>query len=111
MLLLDLGFISLSLVLSPAAVAVHALDGRLLFSASGAGRIAPFDLDATKACLPWEDTDSIRLGLSRAIAEARGFSVPTREASVGRAGSAQGGFFLPRARPARGIDRFEGEAS
>jgi hypothetical protein len=111
MLLLDLGFVSLSLDLSEADVKVHATDGRLLFSAIGAGRIAPFDLIETKACLPWEDTDSIRLGIAQAIAEARGFRTATREGHVGRAGSAQGAFFLPRARLARSTDRFEGNPS
>lgn len=103
---IEFGFINLLLLLSSDRVDVHAQDGRLLFTAAGEGRIAPFDLKATEAALPWEDTQTIRLGLSRSISEARGLPVSDRILASTKkdAGSA---FFLPRARAVRGVASVE----
>lgn len=91
---LDLGFLSLTLLLDGPDLLVGHEDGRILFTATHAGRLAPAHLHVEPTALPWEDTDTVRLAIVRTVNEARGLA-PARPVTLGRAGVA-GDFFLAR---------------
>lgn len=92
---LDLGFLSLHVILDGADVLVGHADGRTLFGCTRLGALAPSHLQADRTTLPWEDTDTVRLAIVEAVNAHRGVARAGRT-PLGRAAGSTGEFFLPR---------------